>query len=64
MSRGTQSSLATEELGHSREAAAEDDQHVVMVDADAAGQLPGAAGRPLGRIVHGQMVEGAPAQAA
>ena len=45
--------LGPEELGHAREAAAEHDEHVVMVDADAAGQLPGAAVRPLGRVVHG-----------
>jgi hypothetical protein len=36
----------------------------VMVDADAAGQLPGAARCAIGRVLHGWMVEGRPAPAA
>ena len=52
------SSPAAQELGRPGEAAAEDHQHVVVVDPEPAGQLPGAARRPVGGVVHGAMVEG------
>ena len=55
---------AGQQLAGVREAAPEHHQHLVVVDPQAAAQLGGAAGRPVGGIVHESIVEGAPAFAA
>jgi hypothetical protein len=53
-----------QDLGRPREAAAEHDEHVVVVVPEAARQLPGGLRRPLGGILHATIVEGDAAQAA
>ena len=53
-----------QQLAGGREAASEHHQHLVVVDPQAAAQLGGAAGRPIGGIVHESIVEGARASAA
>ena len=55
---------ARQQLAGIREAAAQHDQDLVVVDPQPAAQLGGAAGRPVGGIVHGSIVEGGPASAA
>ena len=50
----------TQGLGRAGQPAAEEDEDVVVVDPQAAGQFPGAVRRPVGGGLHEAIVEGHP----
>jgi hypothetical protein len=45
-------------FGHAGQPAAEQHEHVMVIDPEAAGQFPGAVRRPVGGCLHGLIVEG------